>query len=51
MVSYVSHPLPGVTEADSALFARCSLWFRGAGALNQQIDSLRWIELQKVLLL
>ena len=23
MVSYVSQPLPGVTEADSALFARC----------------------------
>jgi hypothetical protein len=39
MVSYVSQPLPGVTEADSALFARCFAMVSRSGRveLNKSI--------------
>lgn len=34
MVSYVSQPLPGVTEADSALFARCFVMVPRSGRVE-----------------
>ena len=34
MVSYVSQPLPGVTEADSALFVRCFVMVPQSGRVE-----------------